>query len=263
MATLDSVRDYWNQQSCGTGVTDADKHSRDYFEQIEEFRYRLEPEIFAFAQFTRHQGQKMLEVGVGAGSDFLQWCRAGADTHGVDLTEEAIQNVRERLKVYGQQASDLRVANAEALPFSSETFDLVYSWGVIHHSPNTEQAFSEIVRVTRKGGTIKLMVYNRRSLQTFYWWLRYALFRGKPWRSFSEVLYHHMESIGTKGYTRSEIAEMARRHGVTVKMIDTTASPFYDLLVSRRWPLPMIAYALAACAGFRRCGWFLRAEMIK
>jgi SAM-dependent methyltransferase len=263
MATLSDVRDYWNQQSCGAGVAVADKHSRDYFEQIEEFRYRLEPEIFAFAQFTRHRGKKMLEVGVGAGTDFLQWCRAGADAHGVDLTEEAIENVRARLFVYDQHAADLKVGNAESLPYPDGTFDLVYSWGVIHHSPDTEKAFSEIVRVTRTGGTIKLMVYNRYSLQTFYWWLRHGLFRGKPWRSFADVLHHHMESVGTKGYTRGEITAMAERHNVAVKLIDTTASPFYDLLVSRRWPLPMIAYLLAVIAGFRRCGWFLRAEMIK
>lgn len=66
-------------------MADATKHSREYFEQIEQYRYAVEPEIFAFAQFTRHSGQKMLEVRVGAGTDFRQWCRAGTLAHGIAI----------------------------------------------------------------------------------------------------------------------------------------------------------------------------------
>jgi SAM-dependent methyltransferase len=263
MPLLGEVHDYWNRESCGAGVTDAPKHSREYFEEIERYRYLVEPEIFAFAQFTRHSGQKMLEVGVGAGTDFLQWCRAGTEAHGIDLTEEAIANVRERLNIYGQHAAELKVANAEALPFLDETFDLVYSWGVIHHSPDTEKAFSEIARVVRKAGTVKLMLYHRHSLVAFYLWVRYALLRGRPWRSLSDVVHHHMESIGTRAYTRSEVRDMARRNGLSVRAIDVTASPTYDLLGKYPWPLRAGAYVLAAVLGFSRCGWYMRIEMAK
>ncbi len=263
MVLVEDVRDYWNRQTCGTGVTDAPKYSREYFEEIEEFRYRLESEIHGFAQFTRHRGRKILEVGVGAGTDFLQWCRAGTQAHGIDLTEEAIANVRERLAVYGLEATELKVANAENLPYPDAAFNLVYSWGVIHHSPDTEKCLAEISRVARKGASVKVMVYNRHSIQSIVWWIRYALLRGKPWRSLSYVLHHHMESIGTKAYTRSEFAEMARRNGLAIKRIDTTALEFYDLLVTRPFPLPFIAYCMATVLGFTRCGWFLRADMIK
>jgi ubiquinone/menaquinone biosynthesis C-methylase UbiE len=263
MTILGEVHDYWNRESCGTGVAKAQKHSREYFEEIEQYRYRVEPEIFAFAQFTRHSGQTMLEVGVGAGTDFLQWCRAGTLAHGIDLTEEAIANVRERLSLYGQRAVELKVANAENLPYADNTFDLVYSWGVIHHSPDTEKAFAEISRVVRKGGTVKLMLYHRHSLVAFYLWVRYALLRARPWRSLSDVVYHHMESIGTKAYTRAEIRQMARRHGLSVQSIDVTASPTYDLLGQYSWPLRAGAYVLASLAGFSRCGWYMRIEMTK
>ena len=263
MTILGDVHDYWNRESCGAGVTDAAKHSREYFEEIEQYRYLVEPEIFAFAQFTRHSGQKMLEVGVGAGTDFLQWCRAGTQAHGIDLTEEAIANVRERLAVYGQHAAELKVGNAESLPYPDNAFDLVYSWGVIHHSPDTEKAFSEIARVVRKGGTVKLMLYHRHSLVALYLWIRYALLRGRPWRSLSDVVYHHMESIGTKSYTRSEIHDMAGRHGLSVRAIDVTASPTYDLLAQYPRPMRAIAYVLASVAGYSRCGWYMRIEMTK
>jgi len=263
MTILGEVHDYWNRESCGAGVTDAPKHSREYFEEIEQYRYRVEPEIFAFAQFTRHAGEKMLEVGVGAGTDFLQWCRAGTQAYGIDLTEEAIANVRERLNVYGQHAAELKVANAESLPYPDDTFDLVYSWGVIHHSPDPEKAFSEIARVTRSGGTVKLMLYHRHSLVALYLWVRYGLLRGRPWRSLSDVMYHHMESIGTRAYTRSEIRDMARRHGLSVRSVDVTASPTYDLLAQYPWPLRAIAYVLASLLGYSRCGWYMRIEMAK
>ena len=78
----------------------------------------------------------------------------------------------------------------------------MYSWGVIHHSPDTEKAFSEIARVVRKGGTVKLMLYHRHSLVALYLWIRYALLRGRPWRSLSDVVYHHMWKASAPSRTR-------------------------------------------------------------
>ena len=86
----EEVREFWNAQACGTQNIDKEKFTLEYFEQIEKERYELQPEIFSFAQFTRFHGKKLLEVGVGAGTDFLQWVRAGADCYGIDLTDEAI-----------------------------------------------------------------------------------------------------------------------------------------------------------------------------
>ena len=85
------VAAYWNRATCGTDVTLATKYSREYFEEIEHYRYRMEPEIFSFAQFTRYRDKRVLEVGVGAGTDFLQWVRAGAKAYGVDLTPAAVE----------------------------------------------------------------------------------------------------------------------------------------------------------------------------
>ncbi len=263
MQSIDYVTEYWERQSCGTGITDAQKHGRDYFEDIENYRYTIEPEIFSFAQFTRHYGEKMLEVGVGAGTDFVQWVRAGAKAHGIDLTTEGVENTRHRLEVFSLKAETVQQANAESLPFADETFDLVYSWGVIHHSPDMEQCFAEIARVAKQGGTIKLMVYNRHSIQTYLWWVRFALLKGKPWRSLSYVLHHHMESKGTKAYTRREISAMAKYHGLKILFIDTTASPFYDLLETRPWPLRVVAKMAVSLFGRTNCGWFLRVVMTK
>src|SRR5688572_30810379 len=159
------VRDFWNQQSCDTQVATAEKFSRAYFDQIEAFRYFDQPFIHAFAQFSRYRDRKVLEVGFGAGTDFLQWVRSGARASGIDLTDEALANLRHRLETYSLPAPEhLAVGDAENLSFPANTFDLGYSFGVLHHSPNTEKAVSELVRVVKPGGEIKVMLYNRRSI---------------------------------------------------------------------------------------------------
>jgi len=79
------VYSYWNKASCGTEFVKQEKFTKEYFEEIEKIRYSLEPEIFSFAQFTRYHEKKILEVGVGAGTDFLQWVKAGTQAHGIDL----------------------------------------------------------------------------------------------------------------------------------------------------------------------------------
>src|SRR2546430_8987572 len=140
--------------------------TRRWFERIEDHRYQLIPHIHAVAQFTRHRGKKILEIGVGAGTDHLQWARAGARCVGVDLTDAAIELTRAHLAMHGFE-SDLRRADAEALPFPDESFDLVYSWGVIHHSEQPAEIVSEIHRVLRPGGTFIGMLYGRRSVVAF------------------------------------------------------------------------------------------------
>lgn len=256
------VRDYWNQQSCGTQFASSEKFSRAYFDEIEEFRYKIEPEIFSFAQFTRYNGAKVLEVGVGAGSDFLQWVRAGAHATGIDVTPEGVEHVQNRLAVYGLEADEVRVADCENLPFADNSFDLVYSWGVIHHTPDTPKAMREIVRVCKPGGRCKVMIYHRPSLLTFFMWVRYGLLKGKPWMSFKKVLWDHMESIGTKAYTRSEAAAMLTGQPVT----DINIRPrltYYDKMKRFNAVFRSAASFLAWVLGGDRVGWFLLIEFTK
>jgi ubiquinone/menaquinone biosynthesis C-methylase UbiE len=203
------VHDFWNRRSCDTYIAESSKFSREYFEEIETFRYRDQPCIHSFAQFTRYRGRRVLEVGFGAGTDFIQWLRAGAVASGIDLTQEALENLNHRIQIYGLPAPErICVGDAENLPFDSNQFDLGYSFGVLHHTPNTEKALAELVRVVRPGGEIKIMLYNLHSLCVFKVWMKQALLRGKPWKSFRRVVWNHIESIGTKAYTRSDLKRM-------------------------------------------------------
>ena len=258
----ESVRTYWNKQSCGTDIATSEKFSREYFEEIEEHRYASEPEIMPFAQFTRWRGAKMLEVGVGAGSDFLQWVRAGTRAHGIDLTQEGIDHVRERLGIYGLECEELRVGDAENIPFEDDSFDLVYSWGVIHHSPDTEKALHEIARVVRPPGRGKLMVYNPKSAYVVYKYLRWGLLKGKPFMSIERIMAEHQESPGTKAYSIEEFTGMMKSAGFEIIMADAPVT-IYDRLPDQPAPVRWVAYILCFLAGLRTGGWFLRAEGIK
>jgi len=204
------VREYWEQEPCGTDravVGTLQPRSVEWYEAVERFRYGVEPFIFSLAQFTRHRGKQMLEVGVGAGTDHLQWARAGCVCHGVDLTDAAIETTRERLAVYGLR-SQLQRIDAEWLPYADNTFELVYSWGVIHHSAHPEKMIDEVHRVLKPGGQFLGMMYGRHSLVALRFWVRHALLAGRPWRSMTDVIASHVESPGTKAYTVAELRQL-------------------------------------------------------
>ncbi len=262
MSTVtDTVKEFWNRGSCGTHAATAGKHSRAYFEQIEDYRYRYEPCIHQFAQFTRWHGTRMLEVGVGAGTDFLQWVRAGTRANGVDLTEEGVENVKARLDCYGLKAESLQVCNAERLPFEDDSFDLAYSWGVIHHASNMEKVFAEIYRVVKPGGRVKIMVYNLWSVHAWHCYLRYALLRGRIWRGRRWAIYNYQESIATKAYTRGDIRRLLDEYphrDLRFSLLDPLARPG-GKLEAIRYPLRLLARKLTPPS----MRWFLCFEFRK
>lgn len=256
------VKQYWNNETCGSWSSDKEKFTKEYFEEIEEFRYKIQPEIFSFAEFTRWHGKKILEVGVGAGTDFLQWARAGARVYGVDLTEQACEHVRRRLELYGFSAEAIKVADCENLPFQDNFFDLVWSWGVVHHTPDTEAAIREIVRVLRPNGIAKIMIYHRHSILAYLFWVKHALLKFKPWLSISNVLWNKMESPGTKAYTRKEALSMLQKLPVENIQIRTVLT-YYDKLERFNRPMQFFARMLAWLLGGDRVGWFMLIQFKK
>lgn len=197
-----SVRDHWEAETCGTrGVDGEDRKA--FFDQIERERYEWEPYIKPFARFERGRGKRVLEVGVGAGTDFINWVRNGAIATGVDLTERGVELTRERVALEGFTA-DVQRADAEKLPFADESFDIVYSYGVLHHSPHTVRAISEVYRVLKPGGTALIMVYHLESWTTLMLWALHCALKGQPWKSPRWAVYQYLESPGTKVYTVDE-----------------------------------------------------------
>jgi len=156
------VRAFWQAHPCGTKFSDAPVGSRLFYERVEEHRYQTEWHIPAAADFAGARGLKVLEIGCGLGTDGAQFARAGAIYTGVDLTEAAVELARKRFELFNLQGA-FRTADAEQLDFADESFDVVYSHGVLHHTPDTARAIREVHRVLRPGGRAVIMLYHRDS----------------------------------------------------------------------------------------------------
>jgi SAM-dependent methyltransferase len=156
------VRAFWQQNPCGVKFADAEPGTRLFYERVEEHRYSTEWHIPEAARFETTGGLKVLEIGCGLGTDGAQFAKAGADYTGVDLTEAAVELARKRFELFGLRGC-FRTADAENLDFADNSFDLVYSHGVLHHTPDTVRAVREIHRVLRPGGRAVVMLYHRDS----------------------------------------------------------------------------------------------------
>lgn len=158
----EEVRAFWQANPCGMKFADAELGTRVFFERVEEHRYRTEWHIPGAADFAGARGLRVLEIGCGLGTDGAQFARAGAIYTGVDLTEAAVGLARRRFEMFGL-AGEFRRADAERLDFADESFDVVYSHGVLHHTPDTARAVGEVHRVLRTGGRATVMLYHRDS----------------------------------------------------------------------------------------------------
>lgn len=190
------VQEFWNTDPCGKRYLDGEED----FEAHARARYGLEPYIPEFAQFASSRDLRVLEIGVGMGADYLEWLKAGARATGIDMSEASLERARRRCRSAGF-VPDLQLADAEHLPFANETFDVVYSYGVMHHSPNTARCLQEAWRVLKPGGEARIMLYHHPSLTGAMLWLRYGALRGK---SMWKTVFERLESPGTKTYSKAE-----------------------------------------------------------
>ncbi len=158
----DRVRDFWQNHPCGTKFADAQPGSRVFYELVEQHRYEKEWHIPDAAGFNQTKNLRVLEIGCGLGTDGAQFAKAGADYTGVDLTEAAVDLTRRRFELFNLPGT-FRVADAEKLDFPDNSFDIVYSHGVLHHTPDTAGAIREVHRVLRPGGRALVMLYHRDS----------------------------------------------------------------------------------------------------
>lgn len=156
----ETIKQYWEINPPQIWYSDKKPLSNEWFNEIEYKRYNVYysylPQV---AEFENHSGEKVLEIGVGVGTDILQYAKNKSEVYGVDLSRNSVEITRLNLKRLGLEAKFLDVADAESLPFADNTFDLIFSFGVLHHTPNTEKAIAEIRRVLRPEGKAIIMLY--------------------------------------------------------------------------------------------------------
>ncbi|HEX8281676.1 MAG TPA: class I SAM-dependent methyltransferase [Chthoniobacterales bacterium] len=165
-SSLTNVHSFWNTEACGTHFVEQAQNDREFYERFREFRYRTEWHIPELVPFAEGRGKRVLEIGLGNGADGAMWASNGAHYTGVDLTETAVEATRKHFAVLGLEGT-FEQQNAEHLSFPDETFDIVYSHGVLHHTPRTRQAIDEVYRVLKPGGRAIVMLYHKRSFNYY------------------------------------------------------------------------------------------------
>lgn len=163
-ATITDVRDYWNARPCNIRHSTAAVGSREYFDQVEARKYLVEPHIPHFSEFEKWKGKKVLEIGCGLGTAAVSFSRAGAHYSAIELSDETLKLARQRFQVFGLKGN-FYSGNAEELScvVPVEQFDLIYSFGVIHHSPNPEKIVSETRKYMGPLSEFRLMLYAKDS----------------------------------------------------------------------------------------------------
>lgn len=215
--TVDEVRSYWDRRPCNIRHSPKPVGTREYFDEVEARKYFVEPHIPRFAQFERWRGKKVLEIGCGIGTDTVNFARNGANVTAVDLSPQSMELARKRVEVYGLR-DQVRFYSGSAEELSSfvpvETYDLIYSFGVIHHTPHPERVMDQLRHYARPGTTIKLMVYYRRSWKVF--WVLMGYGKGQFWRLKQLVAEHSEAQTGcpvTYTYTREEGRQLIESSG--------------------------------------------------
>ena len=213
------AREQWGANPCGTNAAgDLQFGTREYFQAIEDYRYNVyAPWMKQAIGFDRFRDKRLLEIGFGTGTDLLQFAQGGALVTGVDLTPRSIEIVRSRFAIYDQRGEFL-IGDGENLSFPDESFDVVYSFGVLHHTPDTARAIREVRRVLRPGGQAIVMLYHRGSLA--YWgglMFKQGILRGKLLRNSVAQIMSRQVEYGSeesrplvKVYSRNEARKLFR-----------------------------------------------------
>lgn len=200
----EKIKSYWDRQPCNIRHSQRPLGSVEYFEEVTARRYRVEPHILDFAQFHRWQGRRVLEIGCGIGTDAEQFVRHGAEYTGIDISDASLNICRDRFQTLGLRG-DFRNINLldpvdDIAIQNLGEFDLVYSYGVIHHSPNIDQHIQKIHQLVTPGGEFRFMVYAKNS------W-KYAMIQ-KGLDQFEA----QAECPYAEAFTRDEINQLLKGH---------------------------------------------------
>ncbi len=163
--SIKHVKEYWDKRPCNIKHSNKKIGSKEYFNEVSKRKYFVEPHILEFADFKKWRNKKVLEVGCGIGTAANSFIENGAIYKGIDVSKESIKIAKQRLKIFNLNGI---VEEGDIENYcSEEKFDLVYSFGVLHHTPNTQKAVNNIYNLLKPGGTFKLMLYAKNSWKYF------------------------------------------------------------------------------------------------
>jgi SAM-dependent methyltransferase len=212
MSSVIHVREFWNKRPCNIRHSPADVGTQKYFDEVETRKYFVESHIPAFAQFKRWKGKKVLEIGCGIGTDSINFARAGAGLTSVELSDKSLEICKRRFEIYNLKAR-FYCCNAEELSrhVPVEPYDLIYSFGVIHHTPNPKAVFDEIKKYCTLNTEIRIMLYSKWSWKALWIILKYG--KGIFWRAGKLIRSYSEAQTGcpvTYFYSFSEIRRLMK-----------------------------------------------------
>ena len=166
--TIEEVKKFWNDRPCNIKHSSKEIGTKEYFNEVERKKFFVEPHILKFTKFPQWKNKKVLEVGCGLGTVGINFALNGADYTGVELSKESLEITKKRFEVYNQSGK-FYLGNAEQLSYfvPIETYDLIYSFGVIHHSPHPEKIVSQIKKYMNENSVLKIMLYAKDSWKNY------------------------------------------------------------------------------------------------
>lgn len=227
---INDVEQYWNNRPCNIRHSNKPVGTREYFDEVAQRKYFVEHHIPEFAQFDLWKNKNVLEIGCGIGTDSINFARHSANLIATDLSEESLSICQKRFDVYGLTA-ELHQCNAEKLVHSvrPRPFDLVYSFGVIHHTPNPEEVFKQIKFYMDKTSELRFMVYNKASIKV----LQMLNESGNKFNSLDEMIAMYSEAQSgcpvTYSYTENEMRVLLNDLGYNVLSVETDHIFKYDV----------------------------------
>jgi len=232
------IQNFWSrnvnaERIMGKTISQSKRGDKEYFAELEAQRYRSHRHLMPWID-SMATGKSVLELGCGIGMDTFSMAKNGLKVTALDLTEVGVTTARNRFKKSDFSGSFL-AGNAEMLPIKDDTFDYVYSFGVLHHAANTEKTITEVYRVLRPGGIAKIMLYHRHSINELVHRITKVPFEDKDElcpvvRRFTtneiEIMFKQFSTINQQ-------LEYAYGEGYG-KLFSFTPKPLYDIL-SKHW----------------------------
>ena len=251
----------WNATACGE--LEGDKTTAAYYDAVAAERYKQQPWQADYFRFQDFAGKKILEIGVGQGTDLMQFAKAGADCHGIDITHNHLSLTQMNFDVHGKTV-DLREADATAIPFPDDYFDCVYSFGVVHHIPEIEQVLGEARRVLKPGGKLMLAVYHKWSAFHLVKLFLSGILGGKLWRIGYDGLLATIEAgadgVNIKPYVRLYSKSDAR---AILQRFDVEDVSVHQLYLEHMMPSSMVRRLAVPLPMSNLFGWYVAMKATK